>query len=67
MNFLRSTPLSTDILLVAEDTPLESYHPVIFECNDVVSVDCTKGAAGPSGMDAQTWLAFVYLIKVSLR
>jgi len=52
-------PPSTDIPLVASDTPLESCHPIIFESlDDVVirkAVLCTKGSAGPSGMDAQGW------------
>ena len=49
-------PPSTDIPLVAGDTPFESCHPIIFESlDDVVirkAVLCTKGS---SGMDVQGW------------
>ena len=56
------TPMS---LVSPSVTPLRSCHPVIFDGNLICHTAlCTKGSAGPSGMDALGWRQLVLLFKL---
>ena len=56
--------------LLPPSTPKPDFHPVIFDALDSVSIRCaalrTKGAAGPSGIDAFCWRRLCTLFQSAL-